>query len=246
MKKIIFSLFIFSGFFLALLPNAKAEVFSAHLFYNPSSKILSFDKANPEKVSLNKEKFISVFDFSDESNEGNYIAKLYDDKRGELISGNFEARSGVFILDIPYISIATSLKIFNKATEKEILKTDLSEFLSCNRNGICEFEKGENVSTCILDCATSNIKYSPQTEEILKNNGGIIMDQKTGEVLLRESQSSIASSNIPNNSAVPSQNVENAGIQNNNGKIWSIILTFFISALALIAIYLILRKKLRK
>jgi cbb3-type cytochrome oxidase subunit 3 len=248
MKKIILSIFIYSGIVLALSPNARAEVFSAHLSYNPSSKILSFDKASPEKISLNKEKFVSVFDFSDESNEGNYTAKLYDDKGEELISGNFKARPGAFILDIPYISIASSLKIFNKATERKILEADLLGFVSCNRNGICELEKGENISTCILDCASSNVNYSPQTEESLKANGGVIKDPKTGEIILKETPLP-GNSDIPDNLNAPDQNTENmqnTENQNNNNKILSIILTVIISAFFLAAIYFVVRKKIRK
>jgi len=185
MKKLFFTSIILCSFLFLLSKDAKASEFVAHFFYESSSKVLYFDKSVSEKVSLDNEKSMSIFDFSDESNSGNYVAKLYENNGEELASGFFNAKQGSFVVEVSYISIASSLKIYEKTTNKEVLSADISQFVTCNKNGICEFEKGENFNTCISDCASSNVKYSPETQKILDENGGVIKDPKTGGVVLK-------------------------------------------------------------
>jgi LPXTG-motif cell wall-anchored protein len=52
-------------------------------------------------------------------------------------------------------------------------------------NGICEYEKGENLRTCISDCASDRVQFNEETKKLLKQNNDVIKDPKSGEVLLR-------------------------------------------------------------
>jgi hypothetical protein len=186
MKKPIALFVVFLGLFFLLSNKAQASVFAAHLYYSSDQKNLKFDNTYPDNISLDSQKFISVFDFSDESNPGEYVAKLYDNTETILISGFFTAKAGAFSLDIPYISIADSLKIFSKSSGKELLSANLEQFITCNRNGICEFEKGETEETCLVDCATGHPIYSQQTTDLLKQNNGVIKNNFTGDILLKD------------------------------------------------------------
>lgn len=185
MKKIITFSAVFLGLFFALSGKVQANTFVVHLYYDSVQKILKFDNAYPEKVSEDNQGFVSVFDFSDESNLGEYTAKLYDRNEALLISGIFDAKTGAFPVKIPYISTASSLKIFNKMSDKELFSANLEQFITCNRNGICEFEKEENIETCMVDCASSNVKFSQPTLQTLKDSNNEIKDPETGAVLLR-------------------------------------------------------------
>lgn len=180
--------FIPAAILLFLLSNVKvasADAFVINLFYNPATKVLSFDKIAPEKVLRDKNLFVSPTEFARQEISGSYILKLYDEAGREVVSTEFDKKDGTFQLTIPYFSLASGLKIFEKAGNKELFGADLSQFNTCNGNGICEFEKGETSSSCIGDCASSNITFSPQTLQTLKDNNNEIKDPKTGAVLLR-------------------------------------------------------------
>lgn len=185
MKKIVTFSAIFLGLFFMFSGKVQASTFVVHLYYDSVQKTLKFDNAYPEKVSVDNQGFVSVFNFSDESNLGEYAAKLYDQNGTILIGGIFDVKTGAFPVEIPYISIASNLKIFNKMSDEELLSANLEQFITCNRNGICEFEKGENVETCMVDCASGNVKFSQPTLQTLKDNNNEIKDPKTGAVLLR-------------------------------------------------------------
>jgi len=186
MKKILLlSLFLMMVTFM-LASKAQASTFAVHLYYDSASKVIRFDNTASKNVSLNDAEFVSVFDFSNTDNPGGYVASLYDETGALLISGIFAFSPGAFTLDVPYVSIASGLKIFSKASNKELLSADLAQFVTCNRNSICEFEKGENVKTCIVDCANSKVTFSPATLEKLNENGGKITDPQTGAVLLQD------------------------------------------------------------
>lgn len=187
--------YIFPILFVLLFLNVKnalADAYLVHLYYNTTTKTLTFDKLTPENVSLDKNISPSISEFTQESETvtGAYILTFYDRTNSEIISTQFDKQDGAFQLTIPYFSIATSLKIFEKSTGKELLNADLSNFTTCNGNGICEFEKGETAKNCLGDCATSQPKFSPQTLDLLKKNNGVIKDPTTGEILLKGGASS--------------------------------------------------------
>lgn len=187
MKKILLVSFVLIGFFFLLCLDAKADCFSINLFYDSAKKTLNFNNEKTEKVFVDKNKFISVIGFADETNSGEYSAKLYDERGEELISGFFSSQAGAFVLDIPYVSIAETLKVTDRAGSKEILNANLLEFKTCDKNKICEFEKGETEQTCIADCGTSKVNYSGETAELLNKNNGIIKDDN-GEILLNKNK----------------------------------------------------------
>lgn len=60
---------------------------------------------------------------------------------------------------------------------------DVSEFLTCNSDNVCQYENGENLSTCLADCSGSRVTYSEQTQRTLQQQNGVIRDEQ-GTVLL--------------------------------------------------------------
>jgi hypothetical protein len=181
--------FIFFSFVTVLLLSsvslAKAEIFSVHLFYNSQTKILAFNKNISDNVSLDSSKDISILEFFNNDFVGPYIMSVFDIKGEEISKSEFSLKNGAFNYEIPYFSTAKRLSIFEKSSGKKILEADLSKYVTCNGNGLCEFEKGENLETCLSDCASGSVKYSEQTTKILKENGEVIKDNKTGEILLK-------------------------------------------------------------
>ena len=166
--------------------GARADTFVVHLYYDQSKKTLNFDKFTQEKVSVNKDKFLSIFEINENiADDDDYILTISDEKNEKIGSRGFKKSQGAFSLEIPYVSVAHGLKITDKATSKEILSADLTSFSTCNKNRICEFEKGENYETCLIDCGSSKVQYSGETLELLQKHKGIIKDEQTGEILLR-------------------------------------------------------------
>jgi len=133
-------------FSFSLLPyKTKADAFVAHLFFNAKTKTLTFDKLSSENISRDKNQFISVQEFSAAQTSGEYILKLYDFAHKEISTMQFDKKDGAFAIELPYFSLAKTLKIFQKSKGQEMLSADLSQFSTCNGNGICEFEKVEPV-----------------------------------------------------------------------------------------------------
>jgi hypothetical protein len=182
--KYLFPLVLF--FLLLNFKYVLADAYVLHLYYNTALKTLSFDKYASENISLDKTLSPSIIDFIQESelSSGQYTAVFYDHTNNEIISTPFNKKDGAFQLTIPHFSIATSLKIFEKASGKELLSADLAAFATCNGNGICEYEKKETAQNCLGDCANSNPQFSAPTLEKLNTNKGIIKDEATGEVQL--------------------------------------------------------------
>lgn len=193
MKKIKYIVPVAILFLLLNIKNALADTYLVNLYYDAPSKTLSFDKFAPEKVSLDKTARISIIDFTQESENsiGPYILTFYDITKNEIISTKFNKKDGAFKIIVPYFSIATTLKIFEASSNKELLSADISSFSTCNGNGICEYEKGETGKNCLGDCATSKPVFSQQTSSLLNENGGMIKDPKTGEILLKNASDQI-------------------------------------------------------
>jgi len=186
-KFILLACFFFISALIIALPRiSKAEAFVVHLYYSQKTKQLVFDKASKEKVSYDKDKFVSIQEFAFNNATGAYVLKIYDNKGSEIASTEFNSQNGSFSIDLPYFSLAKTLKIFEKASNSEMLSADLLAFSTCNGNGICEFEKGENLNNCLGDCGTAKPSFSPETQKLLDQNGGVIKDPQTGQILLKE------------------------------------------------------------
>lgn len=165
-----------------------AAVFEIHLFFDESNRTIKFDSKKTEPVSLNESEYISVLETvqRSETEHGEYATVLLNAKGGEIISLEFNPKPGSFDEVLPYFSLAKTLKIVKSADKSEILSADLTAFLACNGNGICEFEKKENNQTCLEDCGSSHVRFSPETTKQLEENDGIIRDEKTGDILLKD------------------------------------------------------------
>jgi hypothetical protein len=231
MKKILLSTVLLISLFTVKLPIASAEVFRINLYYDASAEILRFDKIKDAPVFYDKNKFLSPMEFINQETIGQYFLTLYDSSGNLLFTTGFDKKNGSFEISIPYFSLANSLKVFERSTNKEILSSNLSQFVTCNGNGICEFEKGETFDTCLGDCGTSAPKYSEQTKSLLEKSGGTLKDPETGALFLKS---------YPEAKPASEQPVTKKGLTTFN-------ITLIIFAVILIAFAgLILYKKLRK
>ena len=163
-----------------------ASAYLIYLYYIPQDKTLDFDRKSSNNIVLDENIHPDYLAFAKKTEAGEYLLKLFDINDIEIINTEFNKSNGAFVLQIPYFSLANKLKIIEKASNKELLQADLSKYLTCNGNGICEFEKGETSLNCIGDCANSNTIFSEQTKKELKNNGGAIKDN-AGKTLLTSS-----------------------------------------------------------
>jgi hypothetical protein len=93
----------------------------------------------------------------------------------------------LYAINIPYYPTVQKLEVIEKNTNDIILQQDLNSFNSCNANNVCEFERGENGSSCIADCGVSSPKYSKETQQLFNSNNGEIKDSN-GAVVLKENK----------------------------------------------------------
>jgi hypothetical protein len=169
--------------FLFLPVSVKADVFSIHFHYNTINKELSL--VNNEIILL-KEKYVLPEEFQKMIGlKGEYDLTFYEANGSKIVSVEINPQNGEFSVEIPYLSLAGNCVITNNSTQKVIGRIDLSTYIRCNRNNICEFEKGENVVTCMPDCVSDNVKYSKTTLDQLKKGGGVIKDNNESVVLYK-------------------------------------------------------------
>lgn len=197
---------IIAGGIVASPKAASADAFEVHLFYDPAAKTLNFDKKKPKPVTLNEEKALSVIQFLQESEKmtGNYTIGLYEANGGELVKTKFTPANNAFIVEMPYFSLATDVKILDANTNQELLKASVKEFSTCNANGVCEYELRETFNRCLGDCGSSKITYSQDTQNLLKQNKGVIKDPKTGEVVLKDERFADPTFTPPSSTTPPS------------------------------------------
>jgi hypothetical protein len=167
-------------------PSAQADTFEIRFFYDDQKDVLNFDERSGPPVSVNPDKYISQYDFEDSAAPGEFEYSFFDITGYEMEKKQFSPRPGYFTVELPYYSIAKTLKVKRSGGGDYFLVEDISDLVSCNANNICEFEKGETIDTCLVDCANGKTQYSPETQELLRKNNGTVRDQKTGEVLLKE------------------------------------------------------------
>lgn len=132
------------------------------------------------------------FDNQAKNNRGPYTLVVRDWYNKDLVRMQFNTLPGNFSLQVPYYSTVKALEIIDNSNQKTILEKSLSELSTCNANEICEFEKGENGSSCIVDCGVTSPKYSKETKRLLAANNGIISDEQ-GAVVLKDTPRSSAS-----------------------------------------------------
>lgn len=132
------------------------------------------------------------FDNQAKNNRGPYTLIIRDWYNKDLVRMQFNTLPGDFSLNVPYYSTVKALEIIENSSQTTILEKNLAELSTCNANEVCEYEKGENGSSCIVDCGVTNPNYSKETKRLLAANNGIISDEK-GAVVLKETPRSSAS-----------------------------------------------------
>ncbi|MDD5083928.1 MAG: hypothetical protein PHT88_03280 [Candidatus Moranbacteria bacterium] len=175
-------LFILLGVFCLSAP-AQADVFELHFSYDAKQNTLNFTD-NQDAVTVNKEKDISIVEFSKSPSSGDFEFAFIDATGFEIERKNFTPKAGNFVVETPYYSIATKLIVRKIGVAEPILTRDISALSTCNNNKICEFEKGETINTCLPDCGSSNVTYSAETKTKLESSNNIVRDEKTGSILL--------------------------------------------------------------
>lgn len=229
LKKFFYSLFILFLSCLFFPDKAKADAFVVHFNYDAPSKKLFFEQGQ-DPVSHDENASAYITDYINDQSMGPYILSLTDSQDTEIFSTQFDVQSGNFTVTIPYFSLAKTLKIIKKSENKEILSADLSSFITCNGNGVCEYEKGESLKTCIGDCGKTNTQFSPETLKLLQDNKGILRDSKTNEIILRGNQQDLETKN-------------NSATQGNNlSFLYTIMIVIIVIILGLLA-YLYIFKK---
>lgn len=167
---------------------AHAEAFKLNLFYDEKTGTLKFDQQQSSFVELDKKKELSVLEYvkDNENKPGKYTVSILDKQANELIQSNFNPIKGAFVVYVPYFSLASSITVKEKASQKELLSAAVAEYSSCNANGLCELELQESLLTCLQDCGTNKPQYSNETLQKLKENNGTIKDPDSGEILLND------------------------------------------------------------
>jgi hypothetical protein len=167
-----------------LVMKTASGTFEIKFYYDPQKDILKFDDRTNNPVVINSNNDISVIEFEDTATSGVFEYSFFEDNGYEMERKQFNPKAGYFTIELPYYSIAKTLKV--KKTKEEIyfLSKDISDLMSCNNNKICEVEYKENFSTCIPDCASSNTKFSEKTKQLLMENNWVIRDAKTGDIVL--------------------------------------------------------------
>ena len=165
--------------------STNADTFEIKLHYDQQKDVLSFDDRTDKPVVINPNNTISIVEFTEAKTSGVFEYSFFDDTGNRMEKRQFNPKSGYFTVELPYYSIAKTLKVKKSKEKNYLLLKDISYLMSCNNNKICEFEYKENFSTCLPDCANGNTIFSPKTKELLRQNNGVIRDPKTGEVVLR-------------------------------------------------------------
>lgn len=162
-----------------------ADVYVVSFYFDKQASKLEFDPSSTQTVSIDTTKQLSTDVRYQMFPNGAYEAVFVSVNGNEIDRKRFDVTSGIFSVDFPYYSIAKTLNIYKVNSSDILLSLDLSKFTTCFMNGICEYEKGENIRTCISDCASDTVQFSDETRKLLAQNNDVLKDPKTGEILLR-------------------------------------------------------------
>lgn len=182
MKKRFFFLVLMLIF---LAPGARAEDILT-FYFERSGGVLMLDPQVPKTIVLESDPNFSIIDFSKNLVSGEYRIDLTDVSGAQALSYQFSGQDGSFSYTMPHFGIVNGYRIYSTQNSQLLLKGSLEEFVRCNADTICEFEKGENLNTCLSDCVSGN--FSEETKKLLKQNNNVLTDSKTGEILLRGTQ----------------------------------------------------------
>ena len=184
MKKYFFLVFLLT---IGILPSyVEASAYRVHFRYDRNVERLAFDESNGSPVQFERNLDVDILEFINSESSGQFVIVFLFGTGEEIARKNFDFTSGdVFTLDVPYFSFAKSIEIYRSDSSLPMLSYDLSQFMTCNKNTICEYEKGENFDTCLPDCIGATVQFSDETKKLLKQNNDVLTDPKTGEVLLR-------------------------------------------------------------
>jgi hypothetical protein len=217
MKKTLF-FFLFWVFFLFSSQVVLAEaVLHVHLFYDSTQKTLVFDKTFSPVISLDKNKNIYITEFDNQySSQGQYEMVFLDSNNTIMDQIQFNPQIGSFVIDVPDFSITKTIAIRKTGSSSYFLKQDIGQYVSCNNNSICEYEKGETDVSCIPDCGNSQPKYSTKTTQLLHQGNGVISDPVSGKIILTEkgTQSNDGSFIVP----TPANNNTSTTVNNQTGQ----------------------------
>lgn len=161
--------------------------------YNDNGSI-RFDKFTPDKINMETNRDI----YREYDREANISRNIYE---VSLISSNsgvdpiiipINIKSGAFEVLIPYYEHIIKINILKNSNIVDSI--DVSKYSTCNSNNICEYEKGENLNTCISDCIGDNVKFSEETTKTLQSQNGVIRDE-AGTLLLSNNTQVLDNSN---------------------------------------------------
>lgn len=192
MKRTLLFLFFVSVFLISHNTAFANDTFQIHLFYNQEQDLLTLDKSFSPPVFLNKKIDTNIFEFTQKYLGISGPYELFFLDNGNIVSEDtiidqiqFTPIIGSFTLDVPDYNITKTIIIRKTGSSINVLKYDVSQYVSCNNNKVCEFEKGETGTGCIPDCSNSNVKYSAATQKLLNQGDGKIVDKDTGDTLLK-------------------------------------------------------------
>ncbi|MEI7749571.1 MAG: hypothetical protein WCJ25_01050 [Candidatus Moraniibacteriota bacterium] len=169
-----------------LIPLSKASAEDVFVFhFERNGEKIMFDTSVPKSVSKIDDPAFSFSEFSHAIHVGPYSLDMFDVSGAKAVSTHFDIPQGKNSFEVPYFSIVNRFQLTLVRTGEVLLEGSLADFVTCNANGICEYEKGENINTCLSDCASGNVKYSPQTQALLDKNNGIIKDPSGTPILYK-------------------------------------------------------------
>lgn len=147
---------------------------------------IMLDTAMTDPVTKIDDPAFSLFEFSKAPRYGAYNFDLYDESGAKTVSTNLDIPQGKFPFEVPYSGTSDRFQVTLARGGTVVLEGNLSAFMKCDMNGTCEFEKGENMDTCVSDCVTGDVKFSSQTLRLLDRGNGSIRDPESGAELLRK------------------------------------------------------------
>jgi len=187
MKKFFVLLVSFLSFFSFNLVASANATLTIHFYYDVAKSTLSFDDNFSPVISLDKHKNIYITEFESSYTFPGKYELVFLDSNDEIIdSVQFAPTAGSFTIDAPDFNITKTIAVRDTGSREFFLKKDISQYISCNNNRICEYEKGETEISCIPDCGNSQISYSAQTLSTISQNGGRIIDSVSGATVLRD------------------------------------------------------------
>jgi hypothetical protein len=201
MKKYIIASIGFICLFLVFPGSVFADSFVLNLF-NDGEQV-RFDRF-VDKIELDsgRDVILNLQNRVEEDTE--YQAGLVSSNKNlPPIKINLEIQEGVFSELVPYYEHIQSIQLLRNG---EIIdEVDVSQYTLCNSNGICEIENGENENTCLFDCVRSQVEFSPETQQRLDQEGGVIRDS-VGDVLIDTTNTGGNSNTVIGEESPPSSN----------------------------------------